>query len=315
MGELYHCDKKSITTHAKKIGYDYSQNKEIKIANVPIEIVLQQYEELGSTAKVGALYGCSGTSVANYLKKNGYQPVNQLAKLTNITDEEFIQTYDKLKSAAKVAQKYGCSSTAILNRAQKISYDPNSNKEYKLTKQDKQDIISSYEAATSTELAEKYNVSRGMITKLWYDAGLSGKIIESPKTTEIDLTGQQFGYWTVLEKTNNRTASGGIKWKCRCKCGIEREVSSLSLRNGTSLSCGAHSNISKGNEKIKLLLIEAKIPFTMEAKFPTCKDAQVMPFDFYVNNFYLIEYDGIQHFQPSIFDYKYTHRHDIMKSQ
>ena len=154
-----------------------------------------------------------------------------------------------------------------------------------------------------------------MITKLWYDAGLKDKKIENHKTTEIDLTGQQFGYWTVLEKTNNRTASGGIKWKCRCKCGIEKEVSSLSLRNGTSLSCGAHSNISKGNEKIKLILMEAKIPFTMEAKFPTCKDAQIMPFDFYVNDSYLIEYDGIQHFQPSIFDYEYTHRHDIMKSQ
>lgn len=37
MGELYNCDKKSITTHAKKIGYDYSSNKEIKITNVPIE--------------------------------------------------------------------------------------------------------------------------------------------------------------------------------------------------------------------------------------------------------------------------------------
>ena len=26
MAELYHCDKKTILSHAKKIGYDYSNN-------------------------------------------------------------------------------------------------------------------------------------------------------------------------------------------------------------------------------------------------------------------------------------------------
>ena len=31
MGELYNCDKSSILNHAKKIGYDPNQNKEIKI--------------------------------------------------------------------------------------------------------------------------------------------------------------------------------------------------------------------------------------------------------------------------------------------
>ena len=72
MGELYGCDKKSITTHAKKIGYDYSKNKEIKIATIPIEQVIKDYEELESAEKVGEKYGCSKTTVLNYLKKNGY---------------------------------------------------------------------------------------------------------------------------------------------------------------------------------------------------------------------------------------------------
>jgi len=41
-----------------------------------------------------------------------------------------------------------------------------------------------------------------------------------------------------------------------------------------------------------------------------------LPFDFYVNNKYLIEYDGEQHYdQKSIFDYEYTHKHDLIKSQ
>lgn len=104
--------------------------------------------------------------------------------------------------------------------------------------------------------------------------------------------------------------SGIIYWHCRCDCGQERDISGLSLRNGTSLSCGAHSNISKGNEKIKKILQKTKIPFELEKKFDTCRDINPLPFDFYINNEYLVEYDGVQHFQKSIFDYEYTHRHD-----
>ena len=84
------------------------------------------------------------------------------------------------------------------------------------------------------------------------------------------MTGQKFGKWTVLYKTNLRTSSGGIYWHCKCECGIEKNVSSLTLRNGTSLSCGSHSNISKGNEKIKQILLENNIPFKTEKTFDTC---------------------------------------------
>ena len=38
--------------------------------------------------------------------------------------------------------------------------------------------------------------------------------------------------------------------------------------------------------------------------------------DFYVNNKYLIEYDGKQHFQDEgLFDYEKIHQHDLIKSQ
>lgn len=45
----------------------------------------------------------------------------------------------------------------------------------RLTPEDKKEILEAYFTETSTSLAKKYNVSRGMITKLWYDAGLRGK--------------------------------------------------------------------------------------------------------------------------------------------
>lgn len=320
MGELYGCDKKTITTHAKKIGYDYSGNKERKITNIPIEEVVKQYKELESLEKVGELYGCSSTSVGNYLKNNGYVPSDIIkhTKLSHIDNEEFISNCYKLNSTEKIADYYCCSETAVREHSKKIGFDLNALHPSKLTAEDKQYIIDSYYTKTSTELAEELSVSRGMITKVWYDNDLIGKTVENPKTTEVDIVGKQFGYWKVLSKSERRNAGGCIYYNCKCEydnCGIVKEVLGTSLRQGLTLTCGAHRNISKGNEKIKLILQEANIPFEIEKKFDTCIDKAPLPFDFFVNDTYLIEYDGLQHFQESIFDYEYTHNHDLMKNQ
>ena len=315
MGELYHCDKKTINNKKKKIGYDFSKHKERKITSIPLDEIIAASEELHSAAKVGERYGCSGTAVNNYLKKNGYNLQRSNAKLANVSNKEFIAIYKELQSAKKVGEYYKCSETAVLNHAKKIGYDINSAKVHKLTLQDKEAIIAAYDILSSTQLAEQYQVSRGIITKIWHDAELCNKINKTVTTTAIDLTGQTFGLWKVLYQSDKRDNRGNVYWHCKCECGIERDISSASLRQGTSLSCGAHSNISKGNEVIKLLLIKANIPFEIEKKFSTCKDKKPLPFDFYVNNQYLIEYDGIQHFKNTIFDYEYTHKHDLIKSK
>lgn len=89
------------------------------------------------------------------------------------SDEIFIEKYEELKSAQKVADYFGCSKKTVLTHAKEIGYV--NQKTYKLTEKDKENIISQYQEKTSTELAKEYNVSRGMITKLWYDAQLRGK--------------------------------------------------------------------------------------------------------------------------------------------
>lgn len=55
-------------------------------------------------------------------------------------------------------------------------------------------------------------------------------------TTFIDITGQKFGWWTVLERVPNRY--GKAYFKCRCRCGTEREVGAQQLRQKKSESCG-----------------------------------------------------------------------------
>lgn len=231
------------------------------------------------------------------------------------TDEDFIAKYEELKSSRKMGEYYHCDKSSVLNHAKQIGYDTKSNKTYKLSEKDKQEILQAYNKETSTNLAKKYNVSRGMITKLWYDNNLKGKEIIN-NTTEINLIGQIFGKWTVVSKSNKRNAAGVIYWHCKCECGREKDVLSTSLRQHKSLSCGNHPNISKGNYKISEILDAANITYEIEKKFSTCKDKTYLPFDFFIENKYLIEYDGEHHFkQDSLFDYEYTHTHDKIKSQ
>ena len=54
----------------------------------------------------------------------------------------------------------------------------------------------------------------------------------------IDLTGQRFGRWVVLEKAPRRPKVPGSFWLCKCDCGTIKEVHSRRLRDGSSTSCG-----------------------------------------------------------------------------
>lgn len=230
------------------------------------------------------------------------------------SNEDFIKNYQDLKSSRRMGELYKCDKTSVLNHAKRIGFNVKSVQTPKLSLEDKARIISLYNEKTSGQLAKEYNVSRGMITKVWYDANLQGKAIIN-QTTEVDITNQKFGKWTVLYKTDKRNTGGAIYWHCKCDCGREKDVLGTSLRQHRSLSCGLHSNISKGNVKIAELLNQAHIPYETEKTFSTCKDKKELPFDFYANKQYLIEYDGKQHFEEGIFDYEYTHKHDLIKNQ
>lgn len=59
-----------------------------------------------------------------------------------------------------------------------------------------------------------------------------------------DLTGQKFGRWNVLEKTDRKSVSVSY-WKCVCECGTVREVLANQLKSGRSKSCGCYSREEK----------------------------------------------------------------------
>lgn len=54
----------------------------------------------------------------------------------------------------------------------------------------------------------------------------------------IDLTGKRFGRWTVIKRVNNNVNNKQPRWLCACDCGAEREVLGVSIRKGSSQSCG-----------------------------------------------------------------------------
>lgn len=113
----------------------------------------------------------------------------------------------------------------------------------------------------------------------------------------LDLTNQRFGKLIAKEKTDKRNNDGRVIWKCLCDCGCWCEANTHDLQQGKICSCGCLR--SKGEMVIKNLLSSANLFFEQQKTFEDCKfldSGYNAKFDFYVNNQYLIEYDGEQHF-------------------
>lgn len=131
----------------------------------------------------------------------------------------------------------------------------------------------------------------------------------------IDITGQKFGKLTVIERDYTIKKDNRIFWKCQCDCGNIYIANGHSLRQGNLQSCGCLK--SKGEEKIAFLLQTANINYEREKIF---SDFSPYRFDFYVNNQYIIEYDGKQHFQnyswgKEIHTLQETQERDKMKNK
>lgn len=114
-----------------------------------------------------------------------------------------------------------------------------------------------------------------------------------------DETGNKYGLLTVLKRTG--TKNGKAVWLCQCECGNQCEVVGSDLRNGQQSSCGCLH--SKGELKIRQILLSLKIPFKTEYTFDDLKgEKNHLRFDFAIFNneklLGLIEFQGKQHYYP-----------------
>lgn len=145
------------------------------------------------------------------------------------------------------------------------------------------------------------------------------KIIEASRIDEI---GNRYGKLTVIEYAY--TKNNRAYWKCKCDCGNYLIVQAPHLRTGNTQSCGKCTRLSVGEEKICRYLIENNICYDREVTFSTCRDIQMLPFDFAIyqndNLYCLIEYQGKQHYIATggwsdEEQLKYVQNHDFIKEQ
>lgn len=61
-----------------------------------------------------------------------------------------------------------------------------------------------------------------------------------------DLTGREFGRWTVLYRIEN-TRHNKAQWWCRCDCGTEKSVVGADLLSDGSTSCGCFNDECAGH--------------------------------------------------------------------
>ena len=134
-----------------------------------------------------------------------------------------------------------------------------------------------------------------------------------------NLLGQVFGRLTVIERYQGEKPYDGSFWVCKCECGNIITTSGKRLRAGRVRSCGCL--VSKGEEQVALLLQKAKLNFVRQYTFNDCLTENGFPckFDFAIIEndklYYLIEYDGVQHFEDSNWDLRKNQMRDKIKTE
>ena len=106
---------------------------------------------------------------------------------------------------------------------------------------------------------------------------------------------------TAIAFNEEKSSSNRTYWTCQCECGNYTDMLLSNLTKPDRFpSCGCITSRSIGEQKIEILLQQNEISFVKEQSFETCRNPitnRLLFFDFYVNNEYLIEFDGEQHFQ------------------
>lgn len=144
--------------------------------------------------------------------------------------------------------------------------------------------------------------------------GKFDKIIEENK----DLIEKRRGRLVGKELVKYYEGRKVVRLRCECDCGGEIYLRPKLFRDGWIKSCGCM--ISAGEDKIKNFLEEYKIKFEQQKFFKECKNISALRFDFQIfypnsNNFFMVEYQGKQHYIPVSFDKKLSEKEiiDIFK--
>ena len=136
-----------------------------------------------------------------------------------------------------------------------------------------------------------------------------------------DITNEVFGELTAIKPTDQKKGNS-ILWECRCSCGRTHYAACNELRAKRITSCGCKKYESRCVRRIKKILDENNIPYITEKTFPNLRFPEtngVPRFDFYINDSFLLEYDGEQHYKEASNYFKDSletrQNHDEYKNQ
>ena len=196
------------------------------------------------------------------------------------------------------------------------------------------EIGNTYNKLTVIELdyeANKEKINKGVLWKCRCECGnmktVNAKDLRNGAVSScgcshvtIEQPGTIYNQLTIIKRIEN-SITGKARYLCQCSCGNTCEVVGSDLRSQQQISCGCIK--SKGETSIIKILTENNINYIKEVKFSNCKDKKELPFDFQIfindKDFYLIEYDGKQHFTASHswdnFSFEQTQKHDEIKNQ
>ena len=160
------------------------------------------------------------------------------------------------------------------------------------------------------ECGNETDVSAGALGKTIFSCGCLRKELASKKAKEnftINIIGNKYGKLTVIDYADVKDKKGSY-WKCKCECGNEIITSRQCLVEGHTFSCGCLSE-SHGEYLIRMLLEKNNISYIREYKVNVGFESNYPArFDFYVDNKYIIEFEGIQH-------YKYTGYGNLLETK
>lgn len=113
----------------------------------------------------------------------------------------------------------------------------------------------------------------------------------------VKYAGKRYGMLTVVEDLDEKDEFGKYLVKCVCDCGNECIFPAGRLVSGIRKTCGC--SISSGEKNISKILKENNFKFVEQKSFRDLYVYSVqncLKFDFFVNDEYIIEYDGEQHY-------------------
>lgn len=140
-----------------------------------------------------------------------------------------------------------------------------------------------------------------------------------------DITNKRFGKLIAkrIDYTKSKNSDGSTFWYCECDCGENITTRINSLKMGRTKSCGC-INKSIGEQNIKDILDKNNIEYDYQKTYETCRfpdNNELGYYDFYINNSFLLEFDGDQHskYKKSGWvtkdNYIKIHNHDLYKNQ